>query len=157
MVHAAGRRARAGFRADYEPQWNSDVNSVQENVTSGEVYPREFLVENVPEERKADIDYVMSLMDWEKNIDPDYRRRYFRPPQPARAGEGDYSEHWIVYANPYIAAKELTIPPLASVMVKDAAAYGCILIQGHGRFGVWGAEAAGDAAFRPAFPGTSTS
>ena len=78
VVHAPGSVLT------YEPQWNSDVNSVQENVTSGEVYPREFLVENVPEDRKQDIDYIMSLMDWEKNVDPHYRARYFRPPWPAR-------------------------------------------------------------------------
>jgi hypothetical protein len=27
--------------------------------------------------------------------------------------------------------------------VRDQAAYGCILVQGHGRFGAWDAEAAG--------------
>ena len=27
--------------------------------------------------------------------------------------------------------------------VKDAAAYGCIIVQGHGRFGAWDAESAG--------------
>ena len=34
----------------YEPQWNSDVNSVQENVVSGEIYPRDMMVEECPEE-----------------------------------------------------------------------------------------------------------
>jgi hypothetical protein len=47
----------------YEPQWNSDVNSVQENITSGEMYPYEFLKENVPEKNERDIYYVMSLVD----------------------------------------------------------------------------------------------
>jgi hypothetical protein len=136
VVHAPGSVLT------YEPQWNSDVNSVQENVTSGEIYPREFLVENVPEARKMDIDYVLGLLDWEKNVDPNYRRTYFRPPRPAaNTGEG-FAENWIVYANPYIAAKELTVPPSRSVTVKYAAAYGCILVQGHGRFGAWEAEAA---------------
>jgi hypothetical protein len=136
VVHAPGSVLT------YEPQWNSDVNSVQENVAAGEVYPRDFLVENVPPDRSADIDYVMSLMDWEKNIDPEYRAHYFRLPR-AVAGTDGYRESWIVYANPYIAAKELTVPPGASVTVRDAAAYGCILVQGHGTVGVWDAEAAG--------------
>ena len=72
----------------YEPQWNSDVNSVYENVTGGEVYPYDSLVGGVPDEHKQDMDYVMSLIDWEVNVDPHYRKHYFRPPVFARAGEG---------------------------------------------------------------------
>lgn len=47
-----------------------------------------------------------------------------------------------MYANDYIAAKELTVSPGASVRVKDGAAYGCIIIQGYGWFGAYEAEAA---------------
>ena len=50
-------------------------------------------------------------------------------------------EKWITYANDYIAAKELTIYPGQTVTIKDNAAYGCIMIQGHGKFGVHEAEA----------------
>lgn len=67
VVHAPGSVLT------YEPQWNSDVNSVYENVAAGELYPHEFLVESCPPGKKRDIDYVMSLMDWEKNIDPLYK------------------------------------------------------------------------------------
>ena len=46
----------------YEPQWNSDVNSVQENVVSGEIYPRDMLVEECPEE---DVDmFIMGPCDF---------------------------------------------------------------------------------------------
>ena len=137
VVHAPGSVLT------YEPQWNSDVNSVQENVTSGEVSPRDFLVENVPENRKQDIDYVMSLMDWEKNIDPHYRARFFRPPVDCPRRNDGMSARWVVYANPYIGAKETTVLPGMSVEVKEAAAFGCIIIQGYGGFGPFDAEAAG--------------
>ena len=137
VVHAPGSVLT------YEPQWNSDVNSVQENITSGEVYSRDFLVENVPENRKQDIDYVMSLMDWEKNVDPHYRARFFRPPVPCPRIEDGLSAKWVVYANPYIGAKETTVFPGCSVRVKEAAAFGCIIVQGFGRFGYFDAEAAG--------------
>lgn len=125
----------------YEPQWNSDVNSVYENVASGEVYPYDFLTENCPEDRKRDVDYILSLMDWERNIDPHFRKHYFRPPVPIET-EGGYSESWIAYANPYIGAKELTVEPGATVRVSDGAAYGCIVIQGYGSIGVHDAAAA---------------
>lgn len=125
----------------YEPQWNSDVNSVYENVATGEVYPHEFLVENCPEDRKRDVDYVLSLMDWERNIDPHFKKTYFRPPVTAHSDEA-HTEKWIAYANDYIAAKELTVNPGQTVTVTDDAAYGCILLQGHGKVGVHDAEAA---------------
>lgn len=135
IVHAPGSYLT------YEPQWNSDVNSVYENITSGEVYPYEFLVENCPPDKKRDIDYVISLMDWEKNIDPNYKKHFFRPPVPISSGE-DFDEKWIVYGNEYIAAKELTVHPGQTAIIKDRAAYGCIIIQGHGKFGVYDAETA---------------
>ena len=136
VVHAPGSVLT------YEPQWNSDVNSVHENITSGEIYPYDFLVENCPPDKKRDIDYVLGLMDWEKNIDPHYKKHYFRPPILCDSSNGGYSEKWVIYANDYIAAKELTILPGETVTVKDGAAYGCIIIQGHGKFGVYDAEAA---------------
>lgn len=135
VVHAPGSYLT------YEPQWNSDVNSVYENVTAGEVYPHEFLVENCPDDKKRDVDYVMGLMDWEKNVDPHYRKHYFRPPIVSHNGE-TFTEKWIAYGNDYIAAQELTIPPNTTAVVAGPVAYGCILIQGHGKIGVYDAEAA---------------
>lgn len=125
----------------YEPQWNSDVSSVYENVTTGEVNPQDFLTENCPEDRKRDVDYILSLMDWERNIDPHFKKTYFRPPVAAHSDEA-HAEKWIAYANDYVAAKELTVNPGQTVTVRDGAAYGCILVQGHGKVGVHDAEAA---------------
>lgn len=136
VIHAPGSYLT------YEPQWNSDVNSVYENITSGEVYPYEFLVENCPEDKKRDVDYVLSLLDWDKNVDPHYRKTFFRPPIAIENNDGRYSEKWISYANDYIGAKELTIMPGQTVTVTDKVAFGCIIIQGHGKFGVYDAESA---------------
>lgn len=131
-----------GSYLTYEPQWNSDVNSVFENITFGEVYPYDMLVENCPNDKKNDLDYVMSLLDWEKNVDPEYKEHYFRAPITIHDDE-NYTDKWVVYGNDYIAAKELTVKPGCSAVIKDDAAYGCILVQGHGKFGTYNAEAAG--------------
>lgn len=124
----------------YEPQWNSDVNSVFENIVSGEVYPPEMLNEECPADDSG-VDAVFQLLDWEKNVDPHYRRHYFRKPL-IEAETDAYTQTWITYANPYIAAKELTVNPGQTVSIRDGAAYGCIFVQGHGRFGVYDCEAA---------------
>ncbi len=137
VVHAPGSYLT------YEPQWNSDVNSVYENVASGEVYSKDFLTEHLPEEEKDNIDAVMDLMDWEANTDPHYKKHYFRPPLLAAEEPGVYTEKWIVYGNPYIGAKELTIFPGQSVTIKDSGAYGCILTQGFGTLEGYQCETAG--------------
>ena len=135
VVHAPGSVLT------YEPQWNSDVGAIYENITSGEVNPYDLLVENVPEAHKRDIDYILSLMDWEINTDPHYKQKYYRPPVLARQGE-TFIEKWITYANPYFGALELTVFPGQTATISDPVAYGCIIIQGHGSFGGFDAEAA---------------
>lgn len=134
VVHAPGSYLT------YEPQWNSDVNSVYENVASGEVYSKDFLNEHCPEDKKDDIDYIFSLLDWEKNIDPDYRKHYFRPPVNVDSAPDGCVEKWVVYANDYVGAKELTVLPGQEVVIRDGAAYGLILTQGHGTLGVHDCE-----------------
>ena len=137
VVHAPGSVLT------YEPQWNADVNSVYENITAGEVYSEDFLFENCPADRKQDLDYVISLMDWEKNVDPHYAKHYARPPIRCPHSDARHEERWITYANPYVGAKELAIRPGETVTVSDGAAYGCIAVQGHGRFGPFPCESVG--------------
>lgn len=128
VIHAPGSYLT------YEPQWNSDVNSVFENTCNGEIYDYSFLTENCPADKTTDVDYIISLLDWDKNVDPYYRKHYFRPPLVAKETE-QYIEKWIVYGNNYIAAKELTVYPQQTVTVRDETPYGCVLLQGYGSFG----------------------
>ena len=139
---APGVMHAPGSVLTYEPQWNSDVISVFENVAAGEPYSHDLLVANVPEDRKQDVDYIMDLMDWEANVDPNYKERFFRPPVLCESSDTAHSEQWIMYGNDYFAAKELTIEPGQTVTVRDPVAYGCILVQGYGRFGSFDAETA---------------
>ncbi len=121
----------------YEPQWNSDVCAVMENMVQGEIFSRDRMVSSLPDAEKNDIDAVMATMDWELNTDPHYRKKYFLPPLPIETGTKDYGESWITYRNPYFAAKETVIPPGGSALVRDEAAYGCVFVQGHGAFGAF--------------------
>ena len=54
--------------------------------------------------------------------------------------EDGYVEEWICYKSTAISAKRLTVLPGSSVVVKDAAAYGVIMLQGHGLMGAWDVE-----------------
>ena len=119
----------------YEPQWNSDVMALWENVVgSGDIFDYAWLSGYLPPGKERDLDAIIDAADWELNTLVNYRETFFRPPVEDEAGNG-WSQNWICYGNPYVAAKELTVEPGAEVFIKDAAAYGCLCVQGHGRFG----------------------
>ena len=44
-------------------------------------------------------------------------------------------EEWICYKSKLACAKRLTVYPGQKVVIKDGAAYGMIMLQGHGTFG----------------------
>lgn len=134
-----------GSLCTYEPQFASDVYAMFQSVLHGEhAVPEELLWKDTPEEEKGNFDYLMSIIDWEKNTDPDFYKNYFMAPKPVRPVEEmeaeGYIEEWICYKNKLVSAKRLTILPGQTVTIKDAAAYGFYMLQGHGKFGVWDIE-----------------
>lgn len=126
----------------YEPQWNSDVNAVYENVTAGEVNTFASLTASQPEAEKGDIDQLFDLIDWEESTRIDYKDKYFREPL-LRKEDDNYAEHWVAYDNDWIAAKRIIIKPGQSAVVHDVAAYCALVIQGHGTFAGFACEAPG--------------
>lgn len=61
--------------------------------------------------------------------------KYFCVPVTVRGSE-DYVEKKIIYGNPYLYATELTVFPGREIVITDETAYGCVVIQGYGRFGM---------------------
>jgi hypothetical protein len=51
-----------------------------------------------------------------------------------------YHESWICYRSHDYSAKELTVFPGQTVTITDNAAYGMIMMQGHGKMGAWDIE-----------------
>ena len=84
------------------------------------------------------------IIDWESNVDPDFAEHHFMRPRPVRRVEEmeaeGYVENWICYRSGAFSAKELTVLPARSVTITDAAAYGLIMMQGHGTMGKWEVE-----------------
>lgn len=118
----------------YEPQWNSDVNIVMENVTMGEVNPKTRLTDCVPEKDRENIDWIFDAIDWEESVRRDYKEKYFRRPIKREGGQEGISESWVAYGNDWIAAKEITIAPGVSGRITDNACYCALVVQGHGTF-----------------------
>jgi len=128
-----------GSLLTYEPQGASDVSAMFQNIVWDRYIPWDMLVKDVPLEHKQDLDYIVDLIDWELNLDPDFYNQHFFNPRPVKPlnemrGEG-YEEYWIAYNTEYFAAKELTIFPRHKVTIKEDASYGLIVIEGRGKFG----------------------
>ncbi|HIR14957.1 MAG TPA: hypothetical protein IAB31_13665 [Candidatus Choladousia intestinavium] len=127
----------------YEPQWNSDVNTIMENVTMGEVNPHNLLTDCAPEAEKDDLEAIFAQINWEESTRKDYKEVYFRAPKPLENTQEGLQEAWVAYANEWIAAKEVTVAPGAQVTLTDQACYCALVVQGHGTFGVFECEAPG--------------
>jgi len=133
-----------GSLCTYEPQKASDVFAMYENITHDQVVPKELLWKDTPKDKEGDVDWLLSVIDWDLNVDPNFAQNRFMAPRPVKPvkemqAEG-YIENWICYKSNTFSAKELTVLPGRTVTIKDGGCYGFITMQGHGTLGVWDIE-----------------
>lgn len=131
-----------GSLVTYEPQVSSDVFAMFQSQVEGRIVDRSLLTKDVPPEYHYDLDYLVSMLDWEGNVNPEFGKTnkvFPKPvwPMPQMEAEG-YRELWVTYGRGHYSAKELTVLPKRKATVRDAAAYGLILTQGYGKFGKHG-------------------
>jgi hypothetical protein len=136
----AGVLHAPGSMLTYEPQRASDVFGMYQSLTWNKYIPYDLLVKDVPGDKRNDIDYLIDMIDWELNTDPDFYKNRFLSPRPVKPldemKESGYEEYDVVYNSPFFSAKELTVYPGKTVTIRDHDAYGVIVIQGRGKFGV---------------------
>jgi len=117
----------------YEPQFASDVYAMYQSVLyGGKCVPENLLWKDCPPEELGNYEYLLDVIDWEANVDPDFHKNRFMKPLPIVDNE-EYTEEWICYKCPIVSAKRLTVKPGKRVLIKDAAAYGFILLEGFGK------------------------
>jgi hypothetical protein len=140
----AGVLHAPGSLVTYEPQVNSDVFAMFQSMVDGRAIGWDLLVKDVPEQYHHDLDFIVGLLDWEANIDPEFALHNRVFPRPVRdlseMKDNGYIEKWITYGTPSYSAKELTVLPGRSATVRDPAAYGLIVTQGHGSIGQFAVE-----------------
>ena len=128
-----------GSLVTYEPQVNSDVFAMFQSEVEGRIVPWDLMIKDVPKEHHHDLDFLVDLLDWDANVNPEFAKsnRVFPcPVTPFAETEGDgYREQWVCYGTGHYSAKELTVLPKRAVTIRDREAYGLILTQGHGTFG----------------------
>ncbi len=124
-----------GSLCTYEPQWGSDVFGMYQSLVEGREVPWPLLVKDMPADKHQDLDFIVEQLNWEKNVDPNFKDNHYLEPVIAEQGEG-YADRWIVYGKvdnfQYFTAKELTVEPGAKCVIRDKGAYGLICVQGIG-------------------------
>lgn len=127
-----------GSFCTYEPQWGSDVFAMFQNLVEGREVPWSLLVKDIPPEKHNDLDFIISELDWEANVDPNFKENHYLEPVPVADTRSEgYIDKWIVYGKingkQYFTAKELTVEPGVKCTIKDNGAYGLIVVQGKGK------------------------
>ncbi|WP_437227431.1 hypothetical protein SH661x_000346 [Planctomicrobium sp. SH661] len=127
-----------GSLLTYEPQWGSDVFGMYQSLVEGRMVPRSLLTKDFPEEFHNDNEYIVNALDWEKNVDPNFRDSNYLEPIVSEQGAG-WVDKWIVYgkvdSKQLFTAKELTLEPGAKCTIKDPGAFSWITVQGRGKIG----------------------
>jgi hypothetical protein len=133
-----------GSMCTYEPQKASDVFAMYQSLVNEAIIPEELLWNGTPEASKGDYEALLDVIDWDLNLDPQMMQNRFMAPKPVMPLEqmkaAGYIEKWICYKSASFSARELTVMPGATVTIKDSAAYGIIMMQGHGKMGIWDIE-----------------
>lgn len=133
-----------GSMCTYEPQKASDVFAMYQSLVNEAIIPEELLWKGVPDNKQADYDALMDIIDWDLNVDPNMMENRFMYPKPVKAiaemEQSGYSEKWICYKSTAFSAKELTVFPGQTVTITDGAAYGLIMMQGYGKLNDWTLE-----------------
>ena len=110
-----------------------------QSMVDGRVVDWSLLTKDVKPEYHRDLDYLVGMLDWEANVNPEFAKSNRMFPRPVHGHDdpqaSGYREQWVWYGTGWYSAKELTILPQRTVTIKDAAAYGLILTQGHGTIG----------------------
>lgn len=127
-----------GSLCTFEPQWVSDVYMMFESLPSGKPIGKELMSKDVPDDKKNNIDYILETVDWDLNLIPDFKKKFFLPPITIDNPATDkFIEKWVVYGKiggqEVFSLKELTVYSGAKINIKDTGAYGMHIVQGNGK------------------------
>jgi len=155
----AGVLHAPGSMCTYEPQYASDVFSMYQSVVEGrQMVPLELFLKDTPENilskdqlkkakrkqkitdpnlKEALIEWFVEVLDWEKNVDPNFVQNSFMEPWPVQSPEQierlGYVNKWICYLSDAFSANELTVKPRHTARLEEdtTSPYGFIVMQGH--------------------------
>jgi hypothetical protein len=109
-----------------------------QSLVEGREVPWALLVKDMPKEKHQDLDFIVEQLDWEANVDPNFKANHYLEPILHQGSDKEgFFDRWIVYGKvrgeQLFSAKELTVNPGRSVTIKDNGATGILCVQGEGR------------------------
>lgn len=124
-----------GSLCTYEPQWGSDVFGMYQNLVEGREVPWALLVKDMPADKHQDIDFIVDQLDWDKNVDPNFKENNYLEPIVDTSDDA-HVDKWIVYGKvdneQLFTAKELTVKPNSKTTITDSGASSITVVQGSG-------------------------
>ncbi|MBQ0105594.1 MAG: hypothetical protein KBT47_06120 [Armatimonadetes bacterium] len=125
-----------GSLCTYEPQFASDVFAMYQSLVDDQIVSEDLLWKDCPPDRRGDFDYLVEVIDWDLNVDPNFKENRFMIPVCDKdldeMKDLGYIDKWVCYKSSSVSAKELTVLPGREALITDQAAYGLIMMQGHG-------------------------
>jgi hypothetical protein len=87
-----------------------------QSMVEGRYVPWSLLVKDMPKSKHQDLDFIVDQLDWEKNVDPEFKDHHYLEPVPvADTRDEGFVDRWIVYGTidgeQLFSAKELTVDP----------------------------------------------
>lgn len=141
-----------GSLVTYELQVASDVTCIPESRVNDMVMPRDLVDRDIPVKIKTDgvdavTDYILSMIRCERSGNAqNFRAEYFRTPVPVRR-DAEGGQAWVIYRtgaarareNPDLySAKKCTVNSGMRMELSENAAFGAIVLSGHGTIQVSG-------------------
>lgn len=141
-----------GSLVTYELQTASDITCIPESRVNDMVMPPDLLDRDIPVKVAADgmervCRHILSMLRCRNSGNADnFRAEYFRPPV-SRFSAKEGSQSWIIYrtgrasatGNPDLySAKKSVVKSGAALPLEENAAFGAIVLSGHGTVGVDG-------------------
>lgn len=129
-----------GSFCTYEVQWGSDIFSMYQSMVEGRVVGWDLLTKNVPKDKKYNLDYIVGMLDWEANVNPNFKHDHYLEPIPiGNTAKAGYVDKWVIYGKilgqDLFSARELTVMPGTKATITDPGASGALVIQGQGKIG----------------------
>ena len=127
-----------GTALTIELQEDSDVFAMLQALNAGRIISKELLWKDVrPQDRQDKGErFILELIDWERNGDPDFYSHHHLEPQPIHGSEPDGGrEDRIFYRTRKFSGTRVIVRPGGSYRCADAGVYSLFVWRGTGRYG----------------------
>jgi hypothetical protein len=126
-----------GTALTIELQEDSDVFAMLQAVTGGTRISKDLLWKDVRAEDRERLGerFILELIDWEANGDPDFYDDHHLSPQPVEGAAAGAEESWIFYGTTKFSGKKVVVRPGVTARLTDHGVHTVFVWSGRGTYG----------------------